>query len=350
VTFLQENVPLAPFTTFRIGGPARYFVDAASEADVLAALDFAKTHEAPLFVLGGGSNLLVSDAGFPGLVVRINLKGTEWEPAEDRVLLRAAAGEDWDPVVAACVDRGLGGVECLSGIPGSVGGTPVQNVGAYGQEISDVLVAVRALDRRTGAIVELAREQCGFSYRASIFNTTDKDRYIVLQVTYALPRNQAPCLTYPDVKKRFAGRDRTPALADVRRAVREIRAAKSMLLVDGDPDSRSAGSFFKNPIVTEDEYARIQNASSEPVPRYPAPNGGVKLAAAWLIERAGFHKGFSMGPAAVSRNHTLALVNRGGASAGDIVRLARTIRFGVEDRFGIRLAPEPVFVGFDGEF
>jgi UDP-N-acetylmuramate dehydrogenase len=345
VNALQENLPLAMWTTFGIGGPARYFLNAASEQDVLDGLDYAKRRKVPVFVLGGGSNLLIADRGFDGLVLRIGLQGMTWEGTQ----LRAGSGEDWDEVAAACVARGLGGVECLSGIPGLAGGTPVQNVGAYGQEIADVLVGVRAFDRHTESIVELSKQECGFAYRSSIFNTTQKDRYIVLSITYGLQEHAVARVKYPDLLRRFEGKD-APTLAEVRQAVREIRAGKGMLIVEGDPDCRSAGSFFKNPILSESEYSRLQSNAQEPVPRYPAGTGTVKTSAAWLIERAGFRKGFTIGLAGVSSKHTLALVNRGGAKASDIVRLAREIRRGVEDAFGVRLVPEPVFVGFDEEF
>lgn len=343
---LQENLPLSSWTTFGVGGTARYFLNATSEQNVVDALDYAKTRNLPVFVLGGGSNLLVSDRGFNGLVLRIGLKEMTWEGAQ----LRAAAGEDWDEVVAACVAKDFGGVECLSGIPGLAGGTPVQNVGAYGQETADVLVGVRAIDRQTESIVELNKHDCGFAYRSSIFNTTQKDRYIVLSMTYQLRESAEPHVKYPDLLRRFEGRQKPPTLAEVREAVREIRASKGMLIVEGDPDCRSAGSFFKNPILTEADYARLQSSTQEAVPRYPAGTGTVKTSAAWLIERAGFKKGFSIGAAAVSSKHTLALVNRGGATAAELVRLAREIRRGVEERFGVRLVPEPVFVGFDEEF
>jgi UDP-N-acetylmuramate dehydrogenase len=346
VNALQENLPLSAWTTFGVGGPARFFMNALSEQSVLDGFDFAKRQNIPVFVLGGGSNLVIADRGFDGLVLRIGLKGMAWEGPQ----LRAAAGEDWDEVTAACVNYGFGGVECLSGIPGLAGGTPVQNVGAYGQEIADVLVRVRALDRQTESVVELSKQDCGFTYRSSIFNTTQKDRYIVLSITYELQEHAAPHVKYPDLLRRFEGKAAPPTLMDVRQAVREIRASKGMLIVEGDPDCRSAGSFFKNPILPEEEYARLQSSAQEAVPRYPAGTGKVKTSAAWLIERAGFKKGFGIGPAGVSTKHTLALVNRGGAKASDIVRLAREIRKGVEDAFGIRLVPEPVFVGFDEEF
>jgi UDP-N-acetylmuramate dehydrogenase len=344
---LQENIPLAAWTTFGVGGPARYFVDAVSDEDVVNALDFAKVRKLPLFVLGGGSNLVVADEGFPGLVLRVGILGREWNANGDETELRAGAGEDWDSLVAACVAKSLGGVECLSGIPGLAGGTPIQNVGAYGQETSDVLVRVRALDRLTESIVDLSRVQCGFAYRSSVFNTTHKERYIVLRVTYALKQNPTPCVKYPDLVARFDRTSAPPALADVRQAVREIRGRKGMLIVEGDPDCRSAGSFFKNPVLSEAEYLQIQRSAKQAVPRYPAGQGKVKTSAAWLIENAGYPKGFSMGPVAVSSKHTLALVNAGGATAADIVRLAGLVQRTVEERFGVRLIPEPVFVGFN---
>jgi UDP-N-acetylmuramate dehydrogenase len=337
-------------TTFGVGGPARFFAEAESEDDVMMALAFASAQDLPVFILGGGSNLLVSDSGFPGLVLRIAVRGVQLESDGDNILVQSGAGEDWDRIVASCVDANLGGVECLSGIPGSVGGTPVQNVGAYGQEIADTLVSVRALDRISESIVELSHAQCGFSYRTSIFNTTERDRYIVLQVTYSLRKNGVPLVKYPDVQRSLGESGKRPTLADVRRTVREIRASKGMLIVEGDPDCRSAGSFFKNPIVSEAEFTRLQSETDAAVPRYPAAAGCVKTSAAWLIERSGFAKGFARGAAAISSKHTLALTNTGGARASDIVELAREIRRGVFDRFGIRLTPEPVFVGFIEEF
>ena len=345
---IQENVALAPFTTFGIGGPARYFINASSEETVLEAVEFAKTRNHPLFVLGGGSNLLVADRGFPGLVLKIGLTGMEWNDDRDKATVRVAAGEDWDRLVQLSVERDLGGIECLSGIPGSVGGTPVQNVGAYGQEISEVLTGVRAYDRTTGAIADLSREDCGFTYRSSIFNTAAKNRYIVLNVTYALRRHAAPSISYSDVRNEFEGNAQPPTLSEVRNAVRRIRARKAMLLAEGDPDCRSAGSFFKNPIISATEFSALESLlPNERVPRYPAPPGKVKTAAAWLIERAGFSKGYSLGPAGLSTKHTLALVNKGQARAEDVLRLADQIRDRVKDRFGIQLVPEPVFVGFD---
>jgi UDP-N-acetylmuramate dehydrogenase len=346
---IQENVALAPLTTFGIGGPARYFIDAPDEQTVLDAIHWAKDTNLPLFVLGGGSNLLVADSGFPGLVIKIGIRGMEWANESGKIVVRAGAGEEWDQVVGLCVERGAAGIECLSGIPGSVGGTPVQNVGAYGQEVSEVLVTVRAYDRNTDRTTELSRDDCGFTYRTSVFNSVAKNRYVVLKVTYALSRDGASTIRYPDVLREFEGKTAAPALAEVRAAVRRIRARKAMLLVEGDPDCRSAGSFFKNPIITENQFAELQSIAGAAVPRYPGGQDRVKTAAAWLIEQAGFSKGYSLGSAGLSTKHTLALVNKGGATACDVVRLAREIRARVRERFGIELVPEPVFLGFPNE-
>jgi UDP-N-acetylmuramate dehydrogenase len=344
---LQQNVSLASWTTLQVGGPARYFLHAASEEDIHDALDFAHKKGLPLFVLGGGSNLLIADAGFPGLVLHVGLKGIAWEESGDLTRVRAAAGEEWDSLVANCVDRHLGGIECLSGIPGNAGGTPVQNVGAYGQETSDVLVCVGAIERTTGRNVVLTKEECGFGYRTSIFNTSHRDRYIVTEITYLLRTGATPQLQYSDLVRHFESHEGPPSIAGVREAVRQIRARKGMLIVEGDPDCRSAGSFFKNPIISEREYTRLAQLATESPPRYPASAGTLKTSAAWLIERAGFCKGFALGPAGISSKHTLAIVNRGGASAADLLRLATQIQRGVEDKFGIRLRPEPVLVGFE---
>ena len=266
---IHENVALALLTTFGIGGPARYFIDAPDEQTVLEAIHGAKEKDLPIFVLGGGSNLLVADAGFPGLVVRIGIRGVEWASANGKTIVDAGAGEEWDRLVASSVERNLSGIECLSGIPGSVGGTPVQNVGAYGQEISEVLVSVRAYDRSADRIVELSHDECRFTYRTSVFNTTAKDRYAVLHVIYALTNNGNPSIRYPELQREFEGKTANPTLAEVRDAVRRIRGRKAMLLVEGDPDCRSAGSFFKNPMVTEEKFADLQSIAGPNVPRYP---------------------------------------------------------------------------------
>jgi UDP-N-acetylmuramate dehydrogenase len=338
----REHVPLAPYTTFHIGGPARWFAEARSEAEILEAVDFARTRSLPLFVLGGGSNLLVSDDGFPGLVLRIALKGIG---QEDEIFC-VAAGEDWDSFVTHVVRQNYAGVECLAGIPGTVGGTPVQNVGAYGQEVAETIVAVRVIDLKSLEIKELTPAHCAFSYRRSIFNSIERGRYIVTRVDYTLEKDGPSRLIYADLKKHFAG-NANPSLAEVSAAVRNIRHSKGMLIVEGDPDCRSAGSFFKNPVVSAEHFARIGAAYAEPVPHYPAPEGQIKLPAAWLVDQAGFHKGYALGSAGISSRHTLALINRGNAKAADILELRDRIVAAVEQRFSIRLEPEPVFLGPD---
>lgn len=335
---IKENVALAPLTTLGVGGPARFFVRATSEPQVLSALEHARAIGLDVFVLGGGSNVLVSDSGFDGLVVRIALLGLRG----DRERIVAQAGEDWDRFVERCVANDLAGVECLSGIPGLVGGTPVQNVGAYGQEVSDVIESVRCLDRTTNEIVELANADCGFSYRTSVFNSTLRDRYVVLAVRFALSEGGEPKIAYKDLREHFG--DRRPTLADVRAAVLKIRRSKSMVIDPADPNSRSAGSFFKNPIV---DRKKLEELGGDLVPHFAAGDGQVKVPAAWLIEQCGLGKGFRLGKAAISENHSLAIVNRGGATAADILALKEKIQASVGRKFGILLQPEPVFIGFD---
>jgi UDP-N-acetylmuramate dehydrogenase len=357
---IRENEPLAPFTTLEIGGPARWFAEATSEEDVAEAAAWAQERGVELFVLGGGSNLLIADAGFDGLVLRMGLCGNAVTEAageadgKGELIYAAAAGEDWDGFVERTVEDNCAGIECLAGIPGTVGGTPVQNVGAYGQEVASSIELVRAFDLEEKAFVEFTAENCGFSYRRSRFNSSDRGRFVVTRVDYRLPRGGKPTLLYADLQRElqkvgFEGME--PSLAEVARTVRRVRQGKGMLLVDGDPDCRSAGSFFKNPVVTEEQMVRIAEGSATKPPRFPAGTGTenvgrVKVPAAWLIEQAGFSKGYALGAAGVSSRHTLALVNRGGASAADILALAGEIRAAVEVRFGILLEMEPVMVGF----
>jgi UDP-N-acetylmuramate dehydrogenase len=349
---LQENIPLAPLTTFKIGGPAKYYVEAATPGEVQEAATFARSRALPLFVLGGGSNLVVSDAGWPGLVLKVALQGIEQRAGHDEngsVIFDAGAGESWDRFVSHAVMARCAGVECLSGIPGSVGGTPVQNVGAYGQEVADTISAVEVLDLNDGEVRELCREACGFSYRASIFNTTERGRFIVLRVTYALTPGGAPRIAYADLKRHFEGRETTPDLAETREAVRHIRALKGMLIVPGDADCQSAGSFFKNPVLSESEHEHLKQRAAArglTVPSYPALETRKKVSAAWLVERSGFNKGFGFGRVGISSKHALAIVNRGGATAGEVIALKEQIQQRVEEIWGVKLEPEPVMVGF----
>ncbi len=347
---IREDVPLASLTTLGIGGPARYFVEARSEAEVIEAVGFARARQLPLFVLGGGSNLVVADAGFPGLVLKIGITDS-WYSATPHgmVVFGAGAGMEWDSLVARTVDANGAGLECLSGIPGTVGGTPVQNVGAYGQEVSETIQEVRALDLLSMETRALSNTECGFAYRSSIFNTTERNRYIILEVSFALREGAKPGIAYADVQKFFASHAGEPTLAEVRAAVREIRHRKAMLIVRGDDDARSAGSFFKNPIVPQsffEELAKHLESRGLHLPSYPAADGYRKLPAAWLVEQAGFAKGYTKGAVGISRKHALAIINRGGATAAEIIALKEDIQARVFDEFGIQLAPEPVFVGF----
>jgi UDP-N-acetylmuramate dehydrogenase len=349
---LQENVSLAPLTTFKIGGPARFLVEAKNTGDVHKAVAFVQSRSLPLFVLGGGSNLVVSDAGWPGLVLKIAILGIEQGNAQDdegRTVFHVGAGESWDRFVSHAVVARCAGVECLSGIPGSVGGTPVQNVGAYGQEVSETVASVEAFDLKDGQVRELCREACGFSYRTSIFNTTERGRFIILRVTYALAPGGEPRIAYADLKRHFAGRETSPNLAEVREAVRHIRALKGMLIVAGDPDCQSAGSFFKNPVLSEEQHEELKKRASArglTVPSYPALETRKKVSAAWLVEHSGFNKGYGSEHVGISNKHALAIVNRGGASAAEILALKEQIQDRVEEVWGVRLEPEPVMVGF----
>ncbi len=349
---LLENIPLAPLTTFKIGGPAKYYVEAATAGEVQEAVTFARARDLPLFILGGGSNLVVSDAGWPGLVLKVALQGIEQRDGQDEngsVIFDAGAGESWDRFVSHAVMAHCAGVECLSGIPGSVGGTPVQNVGAYGQEVADTISSVEVLDLKDGQVRELCREACGFSYRASIFNTTERGRFIVLRVTYALTPGGKPRIAYADLKRHFEGRETTPDLAETREAVRHIRAIKGMLIVPGDADCQSAGSFFKNPVLSETEHERLKQRAAVrglTVPSYPALETHKKVSAAWLVERSGFNKGFGFGRVGISSKHALAIVNRGGATASEVIALKEQIQQRVEEIWGVKLEPEPVMVGF----
>lgn len=315
----------------------------------MEAVRFASERGLRMFVLGGGSNLLVGDAGFDGLVVRMALDGpAQVASSGEAVEYSVAAGVDWNSFVHEVCEQGISGVECLAGIPGLVGGTPIQNVGAYGQEVASTIVSVRALDLSTGEFVVLGREQCGFSYRRSIFNTTHRGRYVVTGVTFRFDRAARPNLSYADLKRHFAGCDGAPSPMDVYHAVREIRHGKGMLIVEGEEDCRSAGSFFKNPVVTDSVLAGIADGFSvsvEKIPHWPAGAGQVKLAAAWLLERAGFPKGFVMHRAGISSRHTLALINRGGATAAEVEALRDLIVRTVRERFGVELEQEPVVVG-----
>ncbi|MBA3769457.1 MAG: UDP-N-acetylmuramate dehydrogenase [Blastocatellia bacterium] len=343
---IRENVPLAPLTTLGVGGPARYFVEAVDLTQLTAALREAQKRDIPAFILGGGSNLVVADAGFDGMVVKIALGVDKFEVAEaenNGVRVTVGSGMDWDVFVARCVEADLAGVECLSGIPGTVGGTPIQNVGAYGQDVSESIVAVACLDRESRTSVTFTNTGCQFAYRSNIFNREMRDRYVVLSVTFELLRGGQPKIVYKDLIERFEGS--SPTVEQVRDAVLRIRAAKSMVIDQSDPNSRSAGSFFKNPIVPLSKLVALRKKFTDLV-SFPAGESA-KLSAAWLIENAGFYKGYSKGTAGISSRHSLAIVNLGGATAADVVDLHMDIMDAVNARFGVALIPEPLFVGFE---
>ncbi|HST12335.1 MAG TPA: UDP-N-acetylmuramate dehydrogenase [Terriglobales bacterium] len=350
---IRENLPLAPFTTLEVGGPARFFVEALSAAEVHEALDFAKSRNVPLFILGGGSNLLISDTGWPGLVLKVAIAGINHRHGRGTAYFDVGAGEVWDDFVAGVVQHNCSGIECLSGIPGSVGGTPVQNVGAYGQEVSQTIVALMAIDLKTGKEEEFEKSDCGFAYRSSIFNTTEKGRYLITRVTFALVHDGEPHIRYADLQKYFAargiGQDGKPTLVEVREAVREIRASKAMLIAPGEEDSRSAGSFFKNPVLPAEDFDALKEKAASrglEIPSYPALEAQRKISAAWLVEHSGFFKGYTKGRVGISRKHALAIVNRGGATAGEVLALKDEIQSRVEGEWGVRLEMEPVMVGF----
>jgi UDP-N-acetylmuramate dehydrogenase len=350
---LRRNVRLAPMTTLGIGGAAHYFADVSRVDALLAGVEWAHSRELPMFVLGGGSNIVVADNGFPGLVLRVKLRGITTRVEAEQAVVTAAAGEDWDNLVAICVARNWAGVECLSGIPGLVGATPIQNVGAYGQETSETLVSLEALDIANGDLKKLNAADCDFGYRSSRFKTRDRERFVITSVTYRLSVKGKPAVRYPELQGHIACQGTTdPTLEQVRDSVLSLRRRKAMVIDPQDPDSRSVGSFFVNPIVTRAECEQIKGRAAKLV----APDGGmptfaaaadrVKLSAAWLIERAGIDRGYVHGGVGTSTKHALAIVNRGGGTAREVIELKELIQSRVLDTFGVALTPEPVFVGF----
>ena len=339
-------IRLSELTTLRLGGPARALIEARSERELVAAVREAAPR---VLLVAGGSNLVISDDGFPGTVVRVLTAGIEERERDGGVELTVQAGEPWEPFVARCVVGGLAGVECLSGIPGSIGATPIQNVGAYGQDVADTIVSVRVLDRESDAIEELPAAECGFAYRSSAFKRTP-GRWVVLAVTFALERRElSGPVAYAELARTLGLRPGECApLADVRAAVLGLRRGKGMVLDADDPDSVSAGSFFTNPILEEGAFAELERRAGDlgAPPRFPEPDGRVKTSAAWLIGRAGFERGHGdPGGIAISSKHTLALTNRGEGTAAELLALAREIAGGVRERFGVDLEPEPTLIG-----
>jgi UDP-N-acetylmuramate dehydrogenase len=365
---VREWVALAAYTTLGVGGPAARFIEASSDDQVVAAVREADLSGEPVLVLGGGSNLVVADEGFPGTVVHVATRGVEVTDGPDGAAVAVAAGEDWDSLVEFCAAEGLSGLECLSGIPGLAGATPIQNVGAYGQEVAKTIVTVRAYDRLLDTTVEIANADCGFGYRTSAFKrrpgtgpgapgprsarspAAATGRFVVLGVTFRLRRERLSWpIAYAELARVLGVSDgaRVP-LGEARSAVLQLRRGKGMVLDPGDPDTRSAGSFFTNPVLDHAQFAEVQRRAGKPtnVPHFPAGDGQVKVPAAWLIEHAGFVKGYAGdGGARISSKHTLALTNPGAATSASLVALAREIRNGVREAFGVELINEPMLVG-----
>ena len=336
---------LAEHTTLRVGGPARSWVEPESEAELIEAVRTADEASEPLLILGGGSNLLVADEGFPGTVVHTGrLRGvhTEDVAACSGAFINVAAGEPWDAFVAETISRRQVGIEALSGIPGLVGATPIQNVGAYGQEVSQTIARVRVYDREEHRIVTRSTVDCHFSYRRSLFKAIP-DRFVVLTVSFQFRLGaMSEPVRYAELARALGVEPGSRApMVEVRQAVLELRRGKGMVLNADDRDTWSAGSFFTNPLLT----AAVAAGLPPDAPRYPQPDGSVKTSAAWLIEHAGFSRGYGSGLARISTKHSLALTNRGGATAAAVLELAREVREGVEEAYGVRLVPEPVLVG-----
>lgn len=338
---VTTDAPLAPLTTLRMGGPARRLLLAETQDEIVTALADADGAGDPVLLLAGGSNVVLPDAGWPGTVVLVATRGIEVDGAE----IRVAAGEPWDGVVAAAVADGLAGLEALSGIPGATGATPIQNVGAYGQEVAETVAWVRVWDREGAGERVLAPAELGLGYRTSALKR--QDRLVVLEVAFALEaRAEGAPVRYVELAGALGVElgDRAP-LAVTRDAVLRLRRGKGMVVDPGDPDSVSAGSFFTNPVLDDAGFAALAGRAPEPPPRFAAPGGGIKTSAAWLIERAGFPRGLTRGNVGISSKHTLALVNRGGGTTAELLALAREIRDGVREAFGVELVNEPVIVG-----
>lgn len=343
-SFVAENCPIASLTTFEIGGCARFLAQPSNDSEIMAALEWARPLGLEIYPLGGGSNILAADAPFNGVLIRPENSEIRVISEDDRqVIISAGAGVVWDDLVAHTVAHNWQGLECLSGIPGRVGASPMQNIGAYGQDVAQTICAVEAREIATGLAVTIAARDCAFSYRSSAFKTIWRGRFIITGVHYRLAKDGAPQLRYRDLTNYFQNAP-VPSLAEARQAVLEIRRAKSMLHDTNDPNHRCAGSFFTNPIVEQSLGQELSQRYAD-MPTYPAEAGRCKVSAAWLIEHAGFPKGYRQGRARLSDKHVLCLVNDGGATAAEVMTLARTIQEGVYQKFGVRLVAEPNIIG-----
>lgn len=350
---IREHVPLAPLTTLGVGGPARFFVSVSSQEDLIEAVRFADERSLPLFILVGGSNVVISDEEFSGLVIKMEMKGIEATVDGDHALVRVGAGESWDECVRYCVLRGWSGIECLSGIPGSVGAAPVQNIGAYGVSVASFIYQVDVFDRTSKEIVALSASECVFGYRDSIFKHPEGSSFIITHVTFRLLRSSLGTVPqYHDIQAQFGAETQAP-IADLRNAIVEIRAKKGMIVLSGYETFKSAGSFFKNPVVSPEQCTDIEKALTEHPDGACAPpwfwvqkDGQVKIAAACLLEASGFPKGYRDGSVGISPKHALAIINCGDAKARDVVAFAEKIQQRVLQQFGIRLESEVQYIGF----
>lgn len=349
---IKENIELRNYTTIKLGGTAKYFCECRSEGELIECLKYAEENKLKVHILGGGSNTVFQDGGFDGLVIKTGMKGIELHnDFKDNVIIKAAAGEEWDDFVKYCVENKYAGVECLSGIPGSAGASPIQNIGAYGQEVKDTIIFVKAIDRKTYKPVMFANEDCLFGYRTSRFKTIDKNKYIVTEVLFKLKKDGNPEIKYPELEKKLKEKYKDDlSISIVRNVVIELRRKKGMVCEEGEPDSVSCGSFFVNPVLTDSEFQgffeRIESGNffndKGSIPFYKS-GSGIKLSAAWLIENVGFKKGYTKNGAGISSKHSLALVNRG-CTSNDLLKLAEEIQAKVFDVFGVRLHREPELV------
>ncbi len=345
----KENVLLAPFTTMKVGGAARYFVEVRTENEAIEAINWAKNRNLKIFILGGGSNVIISDAGFPGLVILNRIKGIEIKSQNGKIILKVGAGENWDDFVSYAVESGWQGVENLSGIPGTVGAAPVQNIGAYGQSVGDTILKVKAISIPDSRIKEFSNKECKFGYRTSIFRSEGYGCYFITSVTFLLKKNKdfSPVLSYSDLKKYFSSLGRQPTLREVRRAIIEIRAKKGMVILPGYESYFSVGSFFKNPLISRDEFERIRSiikqnsfdGMSEMSWFWPQDDK-IKVSAAKLIEESGFYRGYKEGNVGISPKHSLAIINYGKAKSRDILEFAKKIQNRVKEKFSVELEPE----------
>ncbi|HSX24746.1 MAG TPA: UDP-N-acetylmuramate dehydrogenase [Candidatus Andersenbacteria bacterium] len=344
---IRKDIPLAPLTTIQLGGIAQEYISCTTNADIIAALEYAKEKNLQIHVLGGGSNTIFSDTGFSGLVIHVQTTGITHEEQDRSAILTAQAGENWDTVVQYAIEHHLTGIECLSGIPGSVGGTPFQNVGAYGQDVSQTIEKVSVITVETMEQQDFSNQECNFGYRTSRFKGVDNGKYIITAVRFRLQKNKTPEIKYPELAAFVSANGEILAgqsnLQQVRNAVLALRKKKSMVLDSQDPNSISCGSFFTNPVISEQEFQNNTAVSKTDIPHFPEKNNCVKLSAGWLIEHAGFQKGMREGNIGISEHHSLALVNHGGTTK-ELLGFAQQIQCVVKEKFGINLEMEPIVV------